>query len=318
MNITDLKKASNYVTDKHQRTVWLRAFHIWQRRPHEVAPLSDTFHECASCKTVFQGNYCPRCGQSAGIGRFSFKRAFLLFLDVWGMGNRSMFRSLRDLMFRPGYMIRDYLRGMQSAYFPPFKMFFLLTALSFVVEHGFSLGLDEKGTKADKPQTEVVEEMSDDSAYRRLTINGEEVESPMYYAGVKFAQTMNMLRQKNPAIFALLALVMFSLPLYFFIRKSPTIPDMRFSEFIVALVYTANTFSIFSITGNLLHLGIFKLIDALMVFVALKQFSGYSKRRLLGYLTLTVIISVAVIASILALGIFIIYLTTTPPALSHN
>ena len=50
------------------------------------------------------------------MGRFSFKKALLLFLDVWGIGNRSMFRSLRDLMFRPGYMIRGYLRGMQSAY----------------------------------------------------------------------------------------------------------------------------------------------------------------------------------------------------------
>lgn len=317
MSITDLKKASSYVTDKHQRTVWLRAFRIWQRRPHEVAPLSDTAHECASCKTVFQGNYCPRCGQSAGIGRFSFKRAFLLFLDVWGMGNRSMFRSLRDLMLRPGYMIRDYLRGMQSAYFPPFKMFFLLTALAFVVEHGFSLGLDEKDAATDEPKTEQVEEMSEyneDATDDQLTVNKKKVESRMHYIGAKFAKSMNALSKKNPAIFVLMALVMFSLPLYFFLRKSPTIPDMRFSEFIVALVYTSNTYSIFSIAGNLFNSIILKAIAVLMVFVALKQFSGYSKHRLLAYLTLTFIISVAVIAFLLAFGIYIIYLTTASPA----
>jgi hypothetical protein len=49
------------------------------------------------------------------VGRFSFKKAALLFLDVWGVGNRSMFRSIRDLMLRPGFVIRDYLSGMQSA-----------------------------------------------------------------------------------------------------------------------------------------------------------------------------------------------------------
>ena len=132
------------ILDKRQWNTWYRAFRLWQRRPHEVKPLSENQHACASCGTLYQGNYCPRCGQSAVVGRFSFKKAVLLFLDVWGIGNRGMFRSIRDLMFRPGYMIHDYLGGMQSAYFPPFKMFFLLTALSLLIEHGFDFGVEEK------------------------------------------------------------------------------------------------------------------------------------------------------------------------------
>ena len=79
------------------------------------------------------------CGQSARIGRYSFKNALFLFLDVWGMGNRGMFRTLRDLILRPGYLIRDYISGMQMAYFPPFKLLFLLTALLLVVDSGVNL-----------------------------------------------------------------------------------------------------------------------------------------------------------------------------------
>ena len=75
-----------------------RRFREWEQQPHEVAPLSENEHECATCGTHFEGNYCPRCGQSAKIGRYSFKKALLLFLDVWGVGNRGMFRSLRDLI----------------------------------------------------------------------------------------------------------------------------------------------------------------------------------------------------------------------------
>ena len=116
-----------------------RQFSEWKQQPHHVAPLSEEEHECATCGTRFEGNYCPRCGQSAKIGRYSFKKALLLFLDVWGVGNRGMFRSIRDLLLRPGYMIRDYLRGMQMAYFPPFKMFFLLIALSLVVDSGLNI-----------------------------------------------------------------------------------------------------------------------------------------------------------------------------------
>ena len=122
-----------------------QAFRKWQERPYEVAPMSEERHCCMTCGTEFQGNCCPRCGQSSRIGRYSFKKAFLLFLDVWGIGNRSMFRTLRDLIFRPGYMIRDYLSGMQMAYFPPFKLFFLLIALSLVVESGFNIDEIEIG-----------------------------------------------------------------------------------------------------------------------------------------------------------------------------
>ena len=89
-----------------------RQFSTWQKQPYQVKPLSAEEHVCTTCETHFQGNYCPRCGQSSKLGRYSFKNAFLLFLDVWGLGNRGMFRTLRDLIVRPGYMAYDYLKGM--------------------------------------------------------------------------------------------------------------------------------------------------------------------------------------------------------------
>lgn len=348
-------KALNYLKSKEKRAVWLRAFRIWQRRPYELAPLSEESHECSSCKTVFTGNYCPRCGQPSEVGRFSFKKALLLFLDVWGIGNRSMFRSLRDLMFRPGYMIRDYLRGMQSAYFPPFKMFFLLAALSLVIEHGFDLGLSTEPDQTKKAElvpadsldqilteqtAQALEAQPDsldldldeqleakaakkvakakekaakakaDSKHPRINNKSLE-ESTMYYAGAKFARIMNNLWKKNPAIFALLTLMMFSLPLYLFLRHSPNIPDMRYSEFAVALVYTSNAYSIYSIIGNLLNSSIIKLFAVLIIFIALKQFSGYSKRRLLGYSTLSILIMIALLAALMGLVIYILYVTSS-------
>lgn len=316
-------KALSYISDKGKRAVLLRAFHIWQRRPHEVAPLSEISHECASCGTIFNGNFCPRCGQSAKVGRFSFKKAFLLFLDVWGVGNRGMFRSLRDLMFRPGYMIRDYISGMQSAYFPPFKMFFLLAALSLVVAHGFSLGSDGDETKTDvnekmeavkQEMKQVKQEVSDEISLGnksfQVTMDTDNLDSPLLNKSHGFFKMMNTLRKNNPAIFSLLSLVIFSLPLYFFFRSTPTIPDLRYSEFIVALVYTSNMYSIYSIAGNLLDSSILKVIAFLMVFVALKQFSGYSKRRVLWYLMLTVLFSLVIVVALAALGVYIAYLTS--------
>ena len=62
-------------------------FRQWQQTPHTVAPMPDVEHDCFTCGTHFTGNYCPRCGQSTRIGRFSFKSALLLYVDVWGLGN---------------------------------------------------------------------------------------------------------------------------------------------------------------------------------------------------------------------------------------
>ena len=291
------KKVLNCLKSRKRRAVLRRAFHVWQLKPHEVAPLSESTHECAACGTMYQGNYCPRCGQSASVGRFSFKKAMQHFLNVWGMGNRSMFRSLRDLVLRPGYMIRDYLSGMQSAYFPPFKMFFVFVAISLLVEHGLSFDVEEKRERTFEPQTEVVQQNQQ-----------EKNEQLLLSIFDRFTTKMDSLREKNPAIFSLLALMLFSWPLFFFLRKTPKIPDLRFSEFIIVLVYTSNTYSIFSIAGDLLDSNILRLIAVIMVFVALHQFSGYKKRRILGYITLTLIISVTVLCVVFSAGLGIAYL----------
>lgn len=306
-------KAIEYISNKQKRAVWLRAFHIWQRRPHELAPLSEESRTCSSCGTVYQGNYCPRCGQSARVGRFSFKKAALLFMDVWGVGNRSMFRSIRDLMLRPGFMIRDYLSGMQSAYFPPFKMFFLLAAFSLVVEHGFNFGLDVNDVQDEAPKTEQTAMENTKIARHDLTVHAGDKKEDIKWkavgnASLRFVKVMDALSEKNPAVFSLLSLVLFSVPLFFFLRSSPTIPDLRYSEFIVALVYTSNMYSIYSIAGNLLDSSILKIIAVLMIFVALKQFSGFSKLRVLRYIVLTTLISIFVMVLIVGVGVSFIYL----------
>jgi hypothetical protein len=298
------KKVGNYLTNKGKRAVLIRAFHLWQRRPHEVAPLSESPHECAACGTEYQGNFCPRCGQSASIGRFSFKKAALLFLDVWGMGNRSMFRSLRDLVLRPGYMIRDYLCGMQSAYFPPFKMFFILLTFMFIIDQGINLNLEETATQPIGDQTEIVEQEEQvvkEDLSQATDKQKEQQKSPLYRIGHLFGRIMFALWEKNPALFVLLTLLLFLWPLYFFLRHSPNIPDLRFAEFIVAMVYTSNSFSIIVMLGMLLGSSILKVIAVFMIFVTLSQFSGYRKRRILAYMPLTLIISVATLA-LLALG----------------
>lgn len=311
-------------TFKQKCRTWLQDFCTWQQKPYEVKPLSNEQHTCSTCGTQFTGNYCPRCGQSSIVGRFSFKKATLLFLDVWGLGNRGMFRSIRDLLFRPGYMIRDYLSGMQSAYFPPFKMFFLLAAFSLVVEHGLDLGLygDREQTGNQQKKEQVENATKDEKEVKSETSKKEKIDDfenkyfkdkdgnykPATIALVKFVLMLDSLNDKNPALFSLLTLILLTVPLFFFFRSSPNIPDLRYSEFIVALTYTSNCYSIYSIAGNLLDCGLLRFLAYLMVFISLRQLSGFSKSRLFGYIVLTVIISITVLVLLFGVWIYLIYL----------
>lgn len=318
-------KVLRYLVSGRKRKVLLRAFHIWQLRPAKITPLSEAVNTCASCGTEFQGNYCPRCGQSVSVRRFSLRKTILLFLDEWGLGNRNLlFRCLRDLMLRPGYMIRDYLSGMQSAYFSPFKLFFLLTAISLIVEQGLKLDIDAPKYQPEETNTEMAEmpeevegigkaevlEKDEDEGASQLTVNGKDVfkDAPsVLRATEKFVRLLKALMDKNPALFALLVLVLFSSPMFLFFRSSPNIPNLRFSEFILALVYTADVFSIYSLIGDLLNLDFFNIIALLMIFVALKQLFGFKKRRLLWYMILTSVISSALLILLIAAGVLVVY-----------
>ena len=263
-------------------------FKDWQKKPYQVAPLSQEEHTCATCGTSFQGNYCPRCGQSAIVGRYSLKTALLLFLDVWGLGNRSMFRTIRDLLLRPGYMIRDYLDGMQMAYFPPFKMFFLLITFSILVDSGLNIKGEnrlaqavetyEKGfdTAAEGDDVQASQEESSN------TITEEEKKEKEFQEEfVNNFKSITLYLNDHQTIIMLVFLLVLSLPLYLFFRHCPAVPDFRYPEFFVAMLYINNLTIFVSII-----LGLFCVTEVVEVFaayvfsiIALKQLSAYSYIR---------------------------------------
>lgn len=245
-----------------------RTFRQWQQKPYEVAPLSEVHHKCATCGTEYQGNYCPRCGQSSKIGRYSFKNAFLLFLDVWGLGNRGMFRTLRDLILRPGYMIRNYLSGMQMAYFPPFKLFFLLTALSLVIEGGINL----KGKNYFEEARVMMNNYLEETKTEAVTAEEKEADKTIREYSNKFLTY----QQRFPNISTLAFLVIMSGFLYIFFRRSPAIPGLRYSEFLVSQVYITDMFSIYNIVLEFLCVNNnLNYITFLLPLIPLKQMSGF-------------------------------------------
>ena len=299
-----------------------KRYREWKLEPHQVAPLSEEQHECATCGTHYEGNYCPRCGQSARIGRYSFKKAILLFLDVWGLGNRGMFRSIRDLILRPGYMIRDYLRGMQMAYFPPFKMFFLLLALWLVVDSGLNIQFvnrekqNEKETEQIfsrfKPKVTMSEDEKVDEKKTGILFTKEEKEKMFNQEYERRSGEVGDWIEQHSSLLVLAGLLLFSLPLYLLFRRSPSIPDLRLSECFVAMVYITDMILIYGIIPSLLCFSVkaeiyYDLLSLLLAIIPIKQLSGYSYfstiwRLLAAFIPFAIMCMILLIAGIIIIA----------------
>ena len=319
----------------------IRQFRQWREQPHQVAPMSEEEHTCATCGTHFVGNNCPRCGQAARIGRFSFKTGILNFLDVWGLGNRNMFLTIRDLILRPGYMIRDYLKGMQMAYFPPFKMFFLLAALSLLVAHGFNVKGKTFAKDGQDEDTEVIvsgEEAGSSTATTDMTDAGSGAKSSDYvgeraetkhsvefsvgdnpsdYVGERTKEIlhgvmdrMERFQNRFPNILSLMLLLLVSSSLYLFFRHCPNIPDLRYSELFVALVYIANMTSIYAVFFLFFCQTTLSQDAFMLALIPLKQLSGYNWwqtvwRVVTAFVLMFVVLIILVVAVVFATYLFV-------------
>ena len=98
------------------------------RGKHEIKE-NPTCCVCKNCRNTFQGNYCPHCGQNRHTPRFTIRNAFQNILSGVFNIDHGFSRNLIELLYRPGYMIRDYLKGKRVHYYKPFQTLFVLAAL---------------------------------------------------------------------------------------------------------------------------------------------------------------------------------------------
>ena len=135
-------------------TVRLRLFKRWQRNPFAYKREGFPRVACMNCGNEFEGGYCPVCGQAADTPRITARTMLLRTLDVWGLGNRSMPRTMLHLILRPGYMISDYIKGRRQPYFPPMKMLFVLGAFYLLSMAAVSFG--ESFARGNESLTDVM------------------------------------------------------------------------------------------------------------------------------------------------------------------
>jgi len=87
---------------------------------------------CLNCGSAVEERYCSRCGQenlepaeSVGhlVGHF--------FADITHFDSK-IFTTLKDLVFRPGFLTREYIAGKRVRYLNPIRMYVFISAVFFL------------------------------------------------------------------------------------------------------------------------------------------------------------------------------------------
>ncbi|WP_144393084.1 DUF3667 domain-containing protein [Pleionea sediminis] len=94
----------------------------------QKTPDTESMQVCKNCQTPLSGPFCHQCGQpSKSIIRFFGSLAREFFEDIINLDSRA-FNTLIALLFRPGFLTKEYVSGKRFKYVPPLRLF-LLTSL---------------------------------------------------------------------------------------------------------------------------------------------------------------------------------------------
>jgi len=92
---------------------------------------------CLNCGSLLHGRFCHECGQENIEPKESFWHLTTHFIYDITHFDGKFFSTLKYLLFRPGFLSKEYLKGRRAGYLHPVKMFVFTSALFFLIFFSF-------------------------------------------------------------------------------------------------------------------------------------------------------------------------------------
>ena len=90
----------------------------------------ETISQCENCGSALHGEYCASCGQSIyGPNRFFLTLMHEAFENIFQLDSRAL-RTLRQILFVPGKVAKEYLAGKRLSYVHPVR-FYIVTSIMY-------------------------------------------------------------------------------------------------------------------------------------------------------------------------------------------
>lgn len=88
---------------------------------------------CLNCGTPVTGRYCSHCGQENKINRPSFYYLFTQFFEGLTNYDSKFWVTIKVLLFRPGRIISEYLKGRRSSFVDPVRLYIFTSFIAFLL-----------------------------------------------------------------------------------------------------------------------------------------------------------------------------------------
>jgi Protein of unknown function (DUF3667) len=98
--------------------------------------------DCLNCGTIIHGRYCHFCGQENLEPKESFWHLVTHFFNDITHFDGKFFTTIKDLLFLPGFLSKEYMKGRRASYLNPVKMYVFTSAIFFLLF--FSVFYSEK------------------------------------------------------------------------------------------------------------------------------------------------------------------------------
>lgn len=117
--------------------------------------------ECKNCGKPAESNYCSNCGQSTETERINLHYLSHEIQHSIFHVDRGILYTIKELLTRPGYTIKNYLDGKRVNYFKPFAFVVILSTIYGFIAHFFNV----------YPENSIMPDMESESArYNQMTL----------------------------------------------------------------------------------------------------------------------------------------------------
>jgi hypothetical protein len=162
--------------------------------PRHVTRWRPADEPCRNCGDPTPGRFCPACGQRKVETRVSLRVIIGDVVQDELLLNRATPRTLVALLFRPGHLTDEYIRGRMARYIPPLRLYLVASIVFFLMVSFVGLRALDRA-----PMSELVTVGDRDSARAELLQQRAQLEAVDTGSMPAVARTVVRLSMENNA-----------------------------------------------------------------------------------------------------------------------